>query len=93
MLAKSILLNRQQSKLFTSIAQMYRNIVIIPSDDRLSLQSDMSFFHATNSVFYGKYVRKAVLFISGCGNEVETRGERCREDFASTPSCVLWYTV
>ena len=48
----------------------------------------MSFFHATDSVFYGKYVRKAVLLKSG--NEVEIIGERCREHFARTPSCVLW---
>ena len=73
---KSTLLNRQQSKLFTSIAQMYRNRVIIYRGDRLNLQSDMSFFHATDSVFCGKYVRKAVLFTSGSGNEVETIGER-----------------
>ena len=50
---------------------MYRNTVIIYRGDRLSLQSEMSFLHATDSVFYGKYVRKAILFISGSGNEVE----------------------
>ena len=55
---------------------MYRNRVIIYRGDRLNLQSDMSFFHATNSGFYEKYVRKAVLFISGSGNEVETIGEK-----------------
>ena len=27
-------------------------------------------------LFYGKYLRKAVLFKSGSGNEVETIGER-----------------
>ena len=35
----------------------------------------MRFFHAKNSDFYGKYIRKAVLFKSGSGNEVETIGE------------------
>ena len=50
--------------------------MIIYRGDRLSLQSDMSFFHATNSAFYGKYVRKAVRYIYGSGNEVETIGER-----------------
>ena len=54
---------------------MYRNAVIIYRGDILNLQSDMSFCFATNSVFYGKYVRKAVIFISGSGNEVETIGE------------------
>ena len=78
---------------FTSIAQVYINTVIIYRSDRLSLQSDMSSFYDTDSVFYGKYVRKAVLFISGSGNEVETIGERRREHFARTPSCVLWYTI
>ena len=73
---KTILLNRQQSKLFTSIAQMYRNVMIIYTGDILNLQSDMNFFQATNSVFCGKYVRKAELFKSGSGNEVETIGER-----------------
>ena len=71
-----MLLNCQQSKLFTSIAQMYRNTVIIYRGDRSNLQSDMSVFHATDSVLYGKYLRKAVLFRSGSGNEVETIGER-----------------
>ena len=51
---------------------MYRNAVIVYRDDRLNLQSDMSFFHATNSVVYGKCIRKAVLFKSGSGNEMET---------------------
>ena len=55
---------------------MYRNTVIIYRGDRLNLQSDMSFFHTTDSVFYGKYARKAVLFRSGSGNEVEAIGER-----------------
>ena len=73
---KPVLLNRQQSKLFTSIAKLYGNTMIIYRGDRLSLQSDMSFFHATNSAFYGKYVRKAVRYIYGSGNEVETIGER-----------------
>ena len=41
---KFILLNLQQSKLFTSVAQMYRNTVIIYSGDRLNLQSGISFF-------------------------------------------------
>ena len=68
---KSIMLSHQKPKLFTSIAQMYRN-----RGDRLILQSGMSFFHATNSLFRGKYVREAVLFKSGPGNEVETIGER-----------------
>ena len=72
---------------------MYRNTVIIYRGDSLNLQSDMSFFHTASSIFYGKYVRKAVLFISGSGNEVETIGERGREHFARTPSCVLWYTI
>ena len=54
---------------------MYRNTVIIYRGNRLNLQSDMSVFHATDSDFYGKYVRKAVLFKSGSGNEVETIGE------------------
>ena len=71
-----MLLNRQQSKLFTSLAQLYRNAAIIYRSDGLYLQSDTSFFHTTNSVFYGKYVRRAVLFISGSGNEVEAIGER-----------------
>ena len=44
--------------------------------DRLYLQSGLNFFHATDSVLYGEYLRKAVLFISGSGNEVETIGER-----------------
>ena len=73
---KSILLNRQQSTFFTSIAQMYRNTVIIYRGDRQNLQSDRSFFQAKDSVFYGKYVRKAVLFKSGSGIGVETIGER-----------------
>ena len=55
---------------------MYRNTVIIYRVDRLNLQSDVSFFHATNSVFYEKYVRKVVLSISGSGNEVEKIAER-----------------
>ena len=55
---------------------MHRNIVIIYRGDRLYLQSDMSIFHPTDSVLYGKYVRKAVLFRSESGNEVETIGER-----------------
>ena len=71
-----MLLDRHQSKLFTSIVQMCRNTVIIYSGDRLNLQSDMTVFHATNSVFHGKCVRKAVSFKSGSGNEVETIGER-----------------
>ena len=41
---KSILLNRQQSKPFTSIDPMYINTVIICRGDRLNLQNDMSFF-------------------------------------------------
>ena len=69
---KSILLNCHQSKLFTSIAQMYRNAAIIYRGDRLNPQSDMSFSHATDSVLYGKCVRKTALFRSGSGNEVET---------------------
>ena len=72
---------------------MYRNTVIIYRGDRLNLQSDMSVFHATNLDFYGKYVRKAVLFKSESGNEVETIGEKLREHFARTASCVLWYTI
>ena len=48
---KSILLNHQQSKLFTSIAQMYRNRVIIYGCDRINLQSDMSFFTAQIQFF------------------------------------------
>ena len=36
--------NRQQSMLFTSIAQMYRNTVTIYRGDRLNLQRDMSLF-------------------------------------------------
>ena len=55
---------------------MYRNTVIIYRGDRQNLQSDMSFFQAKDSVFYGKYVRKAVLFKSGSGIGVETIGER-----------------
>ena len=69
------MLNRQQSKLFTSIAQMYRNRVIIDRGDRVNLQSD-EFFHTTNSVFCGTYVSKVVLFKPGSGNEVEIIGER-----------------
>ena len=60
---------------------MYRNTVNIYKGDRLNLQSDMSFFHVTNSAFYGKYVRKAVLFISGSGNEVETIGKKKKRTF------------
>ena len=55
---------------------MYRNRVNIYRGNRLNLQNDMSFFQATDSVFYGKYVGKAVLFRSASGNEVETIGER-----------------
>ena len=55
---------------------MYRNRVIIYRGDRLNLQSDMSFFHATDSAFYGKYVKQAAPFRSGSGNEVEAIGER-----------------
>ena len=55
---------------------MFRNRMIIYRGDRLNLQSDMSVFHATDSVLYGKYLRKAVLFRSGSGNEVEIVGER-----------------
>ena len=73
--AKSISLNRQQSYFFTSIAPMYKNTMIIYRGDRLNLESDMSFFHTINSVFYGKYVRKAVLFKAGTENDVETLGE------------------
>ena len=62
---KSILLNRQQSMPFISIAQMYRNTMTIYRGDRINIQSEMSFFHATDSVFCGNYVRKAVLFIYG----------------------------
>ena len=73
---KSILLNHQQSKLFTSIAQMFRITVIIYRGDRLNLQSDMRFFTPQIQFFYIKYVRKAVLFKSGSGNEVEIIAER-----------------
>ena len=59
---------------------MYRNTVNIYKGDRLNLQSDMSFFHATNSAFYGKYVRKAVLFISRSGNEVQLRVYKMRKE-------------
>ena len=60
---------------------------------RLNFQSDVSFFRATNSAFSGIYVREAVLFRSGFGNEVKTIGERRRGHFARVPSCVLWYTI
>ena len=68
------MLNRQQSKLFISIAQMYTNTAIIYRGDRLNLESNMTFSNATNSVFYRRYVRKIVLLKSGSGNEVETIG-------------------
>ena len=72
---------------------MYRNTVIIYRGDRLNLQSGRSFFHAADSAFYGKYVRKAVIFLSGSGNEIEIIGERCMGHFAGTSLCVLWHTI
>ena len=44
--------------------------------DSFNLQSDMSFFRATNSVFSRNYIREAVRFKSGSGNEVKAIGER-----------------
>ena len=51
-----MLLNRQQSKLFTSIAQMHRNTVIIYRGDRLNFRSGMSFF--TPQMQFLRKVRK-----------------------------------
>ena len=57
-----MLLNRQQSKLFTSAAQMYRNTVIIYRGDILNLQSDKSFSHTTNSVFFSESTKERLYF-------------------------------
>ena len=63
-------------KLFTTIARMHRNTVIMCMGDILTLQSDMSCFRVKKLIFSGNYVRQAVLFKSGSGNEVELIGER-----------------
>ena len=47
----------------------------------------MSFFHATDSVLYGEYLRKAVLFRSGSGNEVETNRRKVKGTFCAC--CIM----
>ena len=53
----------------------------------------MRIFTTKDLVSYGKQVRKVVLLKSGSGNEVEIIGEKLREHFARTASCVLLYTI
>ena len=68
---KFVLLNRQESKLLTLIAQMYKNALRICWDEKLNLRNDMSFFSSTTSVFgndvslvfRGNYVREAFIQI------------------------------
>ena len=50
---------------------MYRNVMSMCRGDRLNLQSDMSCFRATNSIFSGNGVREAVLFMRSMAHHIE----------------------
>ena len=57
---------------------MYRNTVSMCRGDGFNLQSDMSIFRTTNSVFSGNYIREAVLFESGSeNNRRKVKGTFC----------------
>ena len=80
LLEKTYIVEQSGIKVFTTIAQLYRNTLSMCKGDRLNLQSDVSFLHVTNSFSSGNYVRRVVILKSGSAKESDVKGKEKYEE-------------